>query len=323
MNLAKTFSDLLPEYVRTQPAKNERTVWLPKHQAITHARFQAHLNNRHFLMTDHDDCSTMLAQKHYDIEPNIIIYNPKDERRHQAFWWLRDPVYCHSEAKSRHSYRYLRAIESAYDDKYGCDKHFARSIHRNPLSVESDTDWRHSRSYSLSELAEVIELNKFGSRSAGSRLPDSETGSRNIELFNSLRTWAYRNIKLVRDTKSIQEWHSDVLSIAHAMNTFTPVLTQSEVQSTAKSVAAFSYYRYEPSHNTVVTPEYRARQAERGAKGGKVSKGGGRPSNSKLSKSELISAVVKLKKNGLSNRMIADDLSISASTVSSYLKHAI
>ena len=274
-------------------------------------------------MTDHDDCSTILAQNHYDIEPNIIVYNPENARRHQSFWLLGDPVYCHSEAKSRHSYRYLRAIESAYDDKYGCDRHFARSIHRNPLSVESDTDWRHSRGHSLAELAEVIELNKYGSRSsAGSRVPDNEKNSRNIDLFNSLRAWAYRNIKLVRNTKSIQEWHSDVLSIAHAMNSYSPALTQSEVQSTAKSVAEFTYHRYEPSHNTVITPEYRARQAERGARGGKISRGGGRPSNSKLSKSELISAVVKLKKNGLSNRMIADDLSISASTVSSYLKHA-
>lgn len=59
-----------------------------------------------------------------------------------------------------------------------------------------------------------------------------------------------------------------------------------------------------------------------GSIGGKLSKGGGRPSKSNFKKSELMQLVLDLKGKGLSNRMIADDLNISASTVSIYLQNS-
>ena len=61
-------------------------------------------------------------------------------------------------------------------------------------------------------------------------------------------------------------------------------------------------------------------QAHRGAKGGRVSKGGGRPSNSGKGRHDLLPEVIRLKSMGYSNRDIADDLNVSASTVSLYLK---
>ncbi|WP_350595564.1 LuxR C-terminal-related transcriptional regulator, partial [Pseudoalteromonas sp. 45-MNA-CIBAN-0466] len=60
-------------------------------------------------------------------------------------------------------------------------------------------------------------------------------------------------------------------------------------------------------------------QAKQGAKGGRVSK---RPTQTGKSKSELQPEVIKLKGQGYSNRDIAQDLGISASTVSLYLKEA-
>ncbi|MBX4388457.1 LuxR C-terminal-related transcriptional regulator, partial [Mycobacterium tuberculosis] len=65
---------------------------------------------------------------------------------------------------------------------------------------------------------------------------------------------------------------------------------------------------------------FRGEQARRGAKGGKVSKGGGRPSNSGKDKSDLLPEDLRLKAQGYTNRDIADDLQISPSTVSVYLK---
>ena len=70
----------------------------------------------------------------------------------------------------------------------------------------------------------------------------------------------------------------------------------------------------------MITPEYRAQQAERGAKGGRVSKGGGRPSKSGKARAELLPEVLRLKQLGYSNRDIGEDLGISSSTVSDYLK---
>ena len=66
-----------------------------------------------------------------------------------------------------------------------------------------------------------------------------------------------------------------------------------------------------------MTPEgFSAWQARQGAKGGRKSK---RPTQSG-SKAELRPLVLTMKSQGYTNRMIAEDLKISASTVSLYLK---
>jgi hypothetical protein len=87
----------------------------------------------------------------------------------------------------------------------------------------------------------------------------------------------------------------------------------SEIKATAKSIARWVWNRFTPEGFSQV-------QAHRGAKGGKVSKGGGRPSNSGKARHDLLPELIKLKSMGYSNRDIAEDLQISASTVSLYLK---
>ncbi|ELZ6137285.1 helix-turn-helix domain-containing protein, partial [Campylobacter jejuni] len=56
--------------------------------------------------------------------------------------------------------------------------------------------------------------------------------------------------------------------------------------------------------------------------GGKVSKGGGRPSRSGKTRPELLQEVLRLKQQGYSNRDIAEDLGIGAASVSRYLRQA-
>lgn len=86
-------------------------------------------------------------------------------------------------------------------------------------------------------------------------------------------------------------------------------LPVSEIKATAKSIARWVWSRFTPAGFSQV-------QAHRGAKGGKVSKGGGRPSKA----ASLLPVVLQLKAQGYSNRDTAEDLQISASTVSLYLK---
>lgn len=261
------------------PEKGQPLIWLPRSEAMQVERIRGHLNNRHYLMVDHDNGPIGRAHELYDVCPNIVVYNPTNPERHQAFWLLRDPVHCQPEAQARKPYQYLRAIEAGYDAKYGCDPHFARHIHRNPLCFISDAYWLHERPYTLSELAEPVNLAPSAlKRSAGRLARVIEGRGRNCTLFDELRLWAY---KQASNAKAVDYdiWHRQVITRAMALNGFEAPLPAMEVYCVARSVAEFVYYRYQPgTGNMELTPEYRAKQAERGRRGGLVSKGGGRPS---------------------------------------------
>ncbi|MGL5037297.1 MAG: replication initiation protein, partial [Aeromonas sp.] len=89
-------------------------------------------------------------------------------------------------------------------------------------------------------------------------------------------------------------------------------LPSSEIKAIAKSIARWIWQRFTPAG-------FSQAQAHRGAKGGKVSKGGGRPSNSGKARADLMPEVLRLKSMGYSNRDIADDLGIGSASVSRYL----
>lgn len=316
MSISAIFKDSLPDFVQSQPVKGEATVWLPKAKAIQLERFKSYLNDRHFVMVDHDK-SPYRAERLYDIEPNIVCYNPQKPERHQAFWLLRDPVHCQPTAKARKPYRYLRAIEAAFDAKYGADIHFSRHIHRNPLCWLSDTDWRHDRAYSLSELAEVVDLQPHRIRS-GKRLV-TDKGSRNVTLFNDLRAWAYPNALQVRENHDYDAWHKQIVTRAIAYNSFTDPLPLNETLVVARSVAEFTYFKYR-KQGAALTEAYSELQAQRGAIGGKKSKGGGRPPVVSSEDAQRIELMLSM---NYTQREIAERLGISTKTIQRYISETL
>ena len=269
MSLLNQVRSTLPDYIHTLPEKNSPAIWLPKSHALEHERIRLHGNDRHFLMVDYDvkNGNTVKYHDHYDLEPNFITYNPIN-LNHQAFWFLRDAVHVQNESKFNKPNLYLKAIERAYDDKYNGDKHFARYISRNPLHAFADTDWRHDNKYSLNELAEVVNLNQQRIK-AGDR--QVQGAGRNREVFDDLRKWAY---KQDTDKISYEQWLNKVLIKAIGYNTYKTPMALNEVESIAKSV---SQYTYQKSFNQGDYTAFCARQAERGRKGGLISRGGGRP----------------------------------------------
>ncbi|MGL4716617.1 MAG: hypothetical protein ACRCWL_12055, partial [Aeromonas sp.] len=120
-------------------------------------------------------------------------------------------------------------------------------------------------------------------------------------------------------------WYRQVVTRALAMSeqivSDRGALPAREVGYVAKSVAEFVYYRYTGA-GCILTPELRAIKAEQGRKGGliggKLSHGGGRPTGTSRTDWALWDEIQALKGRGLSHKMIAEDLKISASTVSKY-----
>ncbi|RMD08408.1 replicase, partial [Klebsiella pneumoniae] len=162
--------------------------------------------------------------------------------------------------------------------------------------------------YDLAWLSDYLDLSSYNGRKS---LPEYGLG-RNCTLFEKTRLWAYKAIR--QGWPDYPEWLAACVDRASGYNAqFEQPLPANEVRHTAKSIAKWTHQHLSPAG-------FREEQARRGAKGGKVSKGGGRPSNSGKDKSDLLPEVLRLKAQGYTNRDIADDLQISPSTVSVYLK---
>jgi hypothetical protein len=280
-DIVRAFKDSLPKYIHTLPEKNKPAIWLPQKHALRYERIRTYGNDRNFLMLDYDtDSESFADHTRYDIEPNIIIYNPANYN-HQAYWRLQDAVHCQQTSKHTKPYLYLRAIESAYDEKYNGDTNFSRYISRNPLYVFSDTDWRHNRGHTLGELAEVVQLNKQRVKT-GNRIVTTGERGRNCMVFDDLRFWAKR-----QDTRNMtyETWIQRCTTQALSYNSFREPMSLNETMAIAKSVAKYTYNkqiailnRDESFEQYVARTHTSEIQAKRGRLGGLKSRGGGRPS---------------------------------------------
>ena len=314
--LKNSVKETLPDFIKVLHTKGEPTVWLPQEKALAYERIKLHQNDRHFLIIDYDvkNGKPVVDHSHYDIEPNFVIYNPKNSN-HQAYWFLRDAVHCQDESKYRKPFQYLRAIETAYDEKYGGDIKFGRYISRNPFFIGADTDWRHNERFKLKELADVVKLNQYRIKSGNKSTADNAHNSRNVTLFDELRYWAYK-----QDTSKFKypEWLQRCLTQVATYNSFKTPMNIHQITSIAKSVAQYTFNRHfsESFSDYVARTHTSEIQAVRGAKGGKISKGGGQ----KGLDPKLIGEIRTLfNEYQYSKKKIARELGISIITVRKYL----
>lgn len=238
--------------------------------------------------------------------PNITVTNRANGHAH-LIYGLETPIRTAPDGKVA-PLRYAAAIEAALREKLGADLGYSGLICKNPLHTHWLVQVWESASYDLSWLADYLDLSPYNGRK---QLPAYGLG-RNCTLFEKTRQWAYKAIR--QGWPGYEAWLSAVIDRAIGYNVqFEPPLPANEVRHIAKSIAKWT-------HRNLTPAGFSAVQAARGAKGGKVSKGGGRPSNSGKARADLLPEVLRLKGMGYSNRDIGEDLGISSSTVSLYLK---
>ena len=237
--------------------------------------------------------------------PNIVATNRENGHAH-LIYGLEIPVRTAPDASSK-ALRYAAAIEASLRTKLGADEGYAGLICKNPLNPHWLVSTWEPNLYTLDWLADYLDLSAYNGRG---RLPSNGLG-RNCNLFDYLSKWAYKAIR--QGYPEYERWLEAVLTRADAYNNkeFTSPLPLSEVKATAKSIAKFTHKNFSAAGFSVW-------QASQGAKGGRKSKGGGRPLGTNKVNWELWEAVHSLKYKGYSHAVIADDLKISASTVSKY-----
>lgn len=242
--------------------------------------------------------------------PHWISINPENGNYHLGYL-LASPVARSSVARLG-PLRYLAAIEHVLAKRLGADLRYAGLVTKNPVHSDWMTFWHDIEPYTLDYLAEFCPDADLAAFSGRKRKEASGLG-RNIEVFDNVREWAYKAVRRFWRPNGYDAWADAVLAACESANAFGleqgGPLPVSEIKSTAKSIARWVWQRFNPAAFSAV-------QAHRGAKGGKVSKGGGRPSKAV----DLLPEVLRLKGMGFSNRDIGEDLGISSSTVSLYLK---
>ena len=263
--------------------------------------------HRHWLVFDVDHAAATLSWDDVGAPaPNITVTNRANGHAH-LIYGLETPIRTAPDGKVA-PLRYAAAIEAALREKLGADLGYSGLICKNPLHTHWLVQVWEPASYDLSWLADYLDLSPYNGRK---QLPAYGLG-RNCTLFEKTRQWAYKAIR--QGWPGYEAWLSAVIDRAIGYNVqFEPPLPANEVRHIAKSIAKWT-------HRNLTPAGFSAVQAARGAKGGKVSMGGGRPSNSGKARADLLPEVLRLKGMGYSNRDIGEDLGISSSTVSLYLK---
>lgn len=219
--------------------------------------------------------------------PTWTAQNPANGHAHVA-WGLEVPVHINGRQEP---VRYAAAIEAAFCEALRADPFYGGLISKNPLHESWRVTWGPAQLYGLEDLAEWVDLKAPRKRRAPSGL------GRNVELFDALRTWAYRAVRGYWRPDGWNAWHEAVLARAERLNVFEVPLPYSEVKATAKSVARWTWRKLTPGG-------FRDSQARRGSRKGADKRQIGRA----------------LLAEGWTARAIADALSVDCSTVYKWKK---
>ncbi|HCB1711615.1 TPA: replication initiation protein [Citrobacter freundii] len=246
--------------------------------------------------------------------PHWIAINPENGNYHLGYL-LAAPV-ARTNAARLKPLRYLAAIEHVLAKKLGADMGYVGLITKNPVHRDWWTIWHNHEPYSLDYLAEFCpdaDLAAYNRRSG----KEASGLGRNVTVFDNVREWGYSAVREYWRPNGYEAWANAVRAACESANAFGREqggpLPHSEIKATAKSIARWVWNRFTPAGFSQV-------QAHRGAKGGKVSKGGGRPAGTSRTNWELWEAIQSMKAAGYPHSTIAEDLNVSASTVSKYAK---
>ncbi|MEJ6116191.1 replication initiation protein [Aeromonas salmonicida] len=247
--------------------------------------------------------------------PNWVCLNMRNGHAHYGYL-LAAPVARTNAAKQK-PLRYLAAIEHVMAKRLGGDMGYAGLITKNPVHGDWWTIWHHAETFSLDYLAEFCPDAELAAYSRRSRKEVGGLG-RNVTVFDNVREWAYSAVREFWRPNGYEAWADAVRTACESANAFGlelgGPLPVSEIKATAKSIARWVWHRFTPAGFSQV-------QAHRGAKGGRIGgKVSKRPTKNGKARADLLPEVIRLKAMGYSNRDIAEDLKISAGSVSNYLR---
>lgn len=207
-------------------------------------------------------------------EPTLTITNPDNGHAH-LLYALKTSIRTAPDGKMK-PLRYAAAVENALRKKLDADTGYSGLICKNPNHGHWKIAVWQPELYTLDWLADFLDLSAANDKEI---VADYGLG-RNCTLFDKTRKWAYRAIR--QGWPEYNQWLQACYERASAYNLqFSAPLDENEVTGIAKSIAKWTKRNLTESSFTeyVSNTHDRNKQRERGCKGGKMSKGGGRKIN--------------------------------------------
>ena len=186
--------------------------------------------------------------------PTVTVSNPANAHAH-LLYGLTTPVAL-SDAARDAPLRFAAALQAAFLAKLIADPGYAGLITKNPFHGAWRALWV-QRLYDLGELAEYVNLPR--------RIPKRECVGlgRNCALFDEVRAWAYQWVRMYkRNDANPRQWHDAVAGQATRLNVFNVPLSYGEVNAIARSVARWTWRRFDDRHFSAI-------QSARGKRGGR------------------------------------------------------
>src|SRR5690606_8232113 len=248
---------------------------MPRHDALERRYLEANpqaLSNLLVVDVDHPDAAlrTLSAAGNHPL-PNAIVENPRNGHAH-AVWALTEP-FTRTESARRKPLAYAAAVTEGLRRAVDGDAAYSGLMTKNPTHPAWATHWIHPAPRSLAELEHELGRHMPPPRWRQSkRRRENPVGlGRNCALFESARTWAYREIRYHWDDPAGLD--RAIRAEAAQINTaFSEPLPDSEVRAIAASIHRWIVTK---SHMwadgpAVYEATFVAMQSARGRKSGKV-----------------------------------------------------
>lgn len=222
---------------------------------------------------DHSDALVRTLWERNDWRPNAVVENPSNGHAH-AVWALQAP-FARTEYARRKPLAYAAAVTEGLRRSVDGDRGYSGLITKNPEHEHWDSHWVTDHLYSLDELAFWLDETGFMPPKSWKRTRRKNPVGlgRNCALFESARTWAYREIR--------NHWGNPhglgraIQVEAQALNVaqFSDPLPTNEVDHIARSIHKWiiTKSRMWADGPAVYEANFTLIQSARGKKGGKKS----------------------------------------------------
>ncbi|MEY0133880.1 replication initiation protein [Providencia rettgeri] len=220
------------------------------------------LNNsvrKHCMTFDLDYEMSFLADDFADLPTaHMKVRNNANGHTHLTYF-LNSPVFVAGNARLA-PMRYLSAIEDHFRSRLNADPRYTGLITKNPFSPEWFTTWSNEEPYSLDYLADFVREDTTPEKTKAV----SYGIGRNVNLFESLRLYAYRHVLEFKKTSTLSKWYAELeiqavnINISENANNLLPY---NELKSTASSIARWTWQNFNNTNFSKI-------QSQRGRKGG-------------------------------------------------------